>query len=195
MNKECAATPDKALSDSVRSKFRRAAGTSSSENDSRSACGLTEPSCTVNAFSVRPAKPGEEALYARLAHELWPEGKESEHMEEAKEIFSSGTDQVFFAERNGIAVGFCHTSLRTDYVEGAECSPTGYLEGIYVSPACRHTGIARALLSAAESWAKTQGAEAFASDCEITNLTSQRFHETLGFTETNRIVCYIKKLK
>lgn len=31
-------------------------------------------------------------------------------------------------------IGFSMLSIRTDYVEGAEKSPTGYLEGIYVEP-------------------------------------------------------------
>lgn len=34
----------------------------------------------------------------------------------------------------------------------------------------------------------------FASDCELTNKDSLRFHRGLGFTEANRIICFTKKI-
>ena len=70
----------------------------------------------------------------------------------------------------------------------------GYLEGIYVREAARRQGIARRLLSACESWAKAKGCAEFASDCELDNTDSQRFHQAVGFDEANRIVAYVKKL-
>ena len=101
---------------------------------------------------------------------------------------------VFLYREQGEAVGFAQCQLRQDYVEGTETSPVGYLEGIYVREGARWQGIARSLLSACESWAKAQGCVEFASDCELSNIESQRFHRAVGFDEANRIVTYVKKL-
>ena len=79
-------------------------------------------------------------------------------------------------------------------MEGTDSSPVGYLEGIYVEEDCRKQGIARALLAACENWAKTKGCTEFASDCELDNTQSLRFHLNVGFIEANRIICFTKKL-
>ena len=34
----------------------------------------------------------------------------------------------------------------------------------------------------------------FASDCELTNTESLRFHLKVGFLEANRIICFTKKI-
>ena len=91
-------------------------------------------------------------------------------------------------------IGFAQCQLRRDYVEGTSTSPVGYLEGIYVCPEYRGAGLARALLSRCEAWAREQGCSEFASDCELTNTASLAFHQALGFTEANRIICFTKKL-
>lgn len=38
------------------------------------------------------------------------------------------------------------------------------------------------------------GCREFASDCELTNEESLRFHLGTGFTEANRIICFTKPL-
>ena len=84
--------------------------------------------------------------------------------------------------------------LRHDYVEGTDTSPVGYLEGIYVMEGYRDRGIASALLRACESWAKSNGCVEFASDCQLDNVQSLRFHLKVGFEEAGRIICFTKKL-
>ena len=101
---------------------------------------------------------------------------------------------VFIAEEAGTAVGFAQCQLRHDYVEGTETSPVGYLEGIYVDEAYRGRGIARELLEVCEEWARGKGCAEFASDCEIDNTDSLKFHLKVGFKEEGRIICFAKKL-
>ena len=98
------------------------------------------------------------------------------------------------AEEAGRSIGFSQCQLRHDYVEGTKSSPVGYLEGIFVDGAHRRLGYAARLLSACEGWAKEKGCREFASDCELTNTDSLKFHLSLGFTEANRIICFTKKL-
>ena len=70
----------------------------------------------------------------------------------------------------------------------------GYLEGIFVTGEYRRQGIAKMLLMACQNWAKEQGCVEFASDCELTNEDSLRFHLNMGFEEANRIICFTKRL-
>lgn len=84
--------------------------------------------------------------------------------------------------------------LRHEYVEGTETSPVGYLEGIFIREGYRRKGYAAELLAECERWAQLQGCKEFASDCEVKNEGSMRFHRAAGFDEANRIVCYVKKL-
>ena len=99
---------------------------------------------------------------------------------------------AFFLEEHG--AGFAQCQLRRDYVEGTESSPVGYLEGIYVKEGFRRSGLAKALLTACEDWAREQGCGEFASDCELANTQSLQFHMKVGFEEANRIICFTKKL-
>lgn len=143
---------------------------------------------------IRKACLGDEGRVAELAWKLWPHAPLDDLMAEFAELLKDEECAVFLSELNGVALGFAQCQLRHDYVEGTHTSPVGYLEGIYVDPAHRGCGVARALLDAGESWAKEKGCEEFASDCELGNEESIVFHQALGFTEANRIVCFTKSL-
>ena len=113
---------------------------------------------------------------------------------EFAELLANEDCAVFLSEQDGKAVGFAQCQLRHDYVEGTETSPVGYLEGVYVDEAHRHRGVAASLLRACEAWAKEKGCAEFASDCELDNTDSLRFHLAAGFQEANRIICFTKRL-
>jgi aminoglycoside 6'-N-acetyltransferase I len=109
-------------------------------------------------------------------------------------LVKSGDAAVFLAFSGSTTCGFAQCGLRQDYVEGTHSNPVGYLEGIYVKPEYRKSGCAKLLLAACESWAREQGCAEFASDCELTNEDSLRFHLNVGFREANRIICFTKNL-
>lgn len=129
-----------------------------------------------------------------LASALWPHHSCEEMAEEFAPLLIKPDAAVFLAFADENAVGFSQCQLRRDYVEGTETSPVGYLEGIYVAPEHRKAGIARGLLAACENWAKELGCREFASDCELGNTESLKFHLNVGFSEANRIICFTKKL-
>ena len=52
----------------------------------------------------------------------------------------------------------------------------------------------RNCLAECEKWTKEKGCTEFASDCELDNETSLRFHLALGFEEANRLICFRKVL-
>ena len=133
------------------------------------------------------------AQAAALAAELWPRHTPEELLAEFEQVSGAG-GVLFLAMEGDTPVGFAQCRLRHDYVEGTNSCPVGYLEGIYVLEEYRREGVAAGLLSACENWAWQQGCREFASDCELHNELSLRFHQGTGFEEANRIICFTKKL-
>lgn len=143
---------------------------------------------------IRKAETKDLAILAGLACQLWPHHTIDEMRAEFADIIAKPDAVVFLAFTQETAIGFAQCQLRCDYVEGTDSSPVGYLEGIYVAEAYRKQGVAKALLTACESWAKTKGCCEFASDCQLDNAQSLQFHLRVGFEEANRIICFTKKL-
>jgi aminoglycoside 6'-N-acetyltransferase I len=69
-----------------------------------------------------------------------------------------------------------------------------YLEGWYVEPHVRQRGLGRALIAAADQWARSQGCTEFASDAELTNEASAAAHAAVGFVEVGQVRCFKKEL-
>ena len=126
--------------------------------------------------------------------EVFPETDYEDELEILKKSIGSLTEICFLAKSAEQYIGFIHVTLRTDYVEGSEVSPTAYVEAIYVKPSFRRKGIAESLLKSAEVWAISNRCYTLASDTAIANADSINFHHSVGFEEANRIVCFIKKL-
>lgn len=143
---------------------------------------------------IRKANGSDAQTVAASALRLWPDHAEADLRREFETLLSDPACAVFLYEADGEAAGFAQCQLRRDYVEGTETSPVGYLEGVFVAEPFRRRGIAAALLSACENWAREHGCKEFASDCELTNIDSLRFHLLAGFSEVNRIICFVKKL-
>ena len=140
------------------------------------------------------AEAAEAQRLSALVKIVWPEHT----LEELTQIVAGYTDSnqsaVFAESVNGEYAGVALCSLRHDYVEGCETSPVGYLEGVGVREEYRHRGIAGKLVAECEQWAREKGCSEFASDCELTNTASLRFHLRIGFQEENRIICFRKTL-
>ncbi|MGM9511443.1 aminoglycoside 6'-N-acetyltransferase [Larkinella sp. GY13] len=129
-----------------------------------------------------------------LALELWPDCTFDEEYDYYTSIVDAETEICYLVREQERYIAFVHLSIRTDYVEGATESPVAYLEAIYVKPAYQKRGIGRELVRLGEEWGKRNGCRHFASDAELTNGASIDFHTKTGFTEANRIVCFIKDL-
>ena len=143
-------------------------------------------------MTVRPLTPQDLPAYLPLRMALWPDSAASFELEVA-EILEAEHLAAFVAEQDGNLVGFVEASLR-GYAEGCDSSPVGYLEGWFVAPAYRLTGIGRRLVQAAEGWARAQGCTEMASDSELSNTPSHQAHARLGYQEVERIVCFRKAL-
>ena len=130
----------------------------------------------------------------RLA--LWPDASADEHRGYMAISLAQPERflQLMMYDARRQPVGFIEGSIRADYVNGTETSPVGFVEGVYVAPAWRRKGIARALFAAIGDWARARGCRELASDALLENETSQRAHRALGFEETERVVYYRRML-
>lgn len=131
----------------------------------------------------------------KLFVELFPETDYAEEFRIFEKSIESANEICFLARDENQYIVFIHITLRSDYVEGSDVSPTAYVEALYVKPEFRRKGIAEALIKRAEQWAVSKNCFTLASDTAIANSDSITFHHNVGFEEANRIVCFIKQLQ
>lgn len=143
---------------------------------------------------IKCGTEGDIPILAELAVQMWDSQCVQELAEDLAEIMAKEDARFFIKYERETAVGFAQCQLRHDYVEGTDSSPVGYLEGIFVREDFRHRGYAGELLRECEKWAREKGCREFASDCELVNEESLKFHMAMGFREANRIICFTKEL-
>ena len=144
--------------------------------------------------SIRRARPSDHADWLRMRSALWEDCPEEHQVREMEENLRSEVDAVFVAERPGGGLcGFLEASLRSR-ADGCDSTPVGYIEGWYVDEDVRREGVGRALVGAAEAWARSKGCRQMASDAELWNEVSHRAHGALGYEETGRLVLFKKDL-
>jgi aminoglycoside 6'-N-acetyltransferase I len=143
---------------------------------------------------VRPLSEGDRAEWLRMRVALWPESA-SDPPEYLRDYAEARNDHaVLVAERAGGGLcGFVELSLH-EYAGGCDTSPVGYLEGWWVDADVRRAGVGRALVAAAEEWARAHGCVEMASDTEVENVDSQRAHAALGYRETERLVMFARRI-
>ena len=129
---------------------------------------------------------------------LWPDGTAESHRREIERFFAGELRMplavIVAVDDDAGLVGFAELSIRA-YAEDCVTDRVAYLEGWYVIPEMRRRAIGRALVDAAEDWARAQGCTEFASDALLDNLDSAAAHEAMGFTETVQIRCFRKDLR
>lgn len=145
-----------------------------------------------SGIRIGAAGPEDRADWLAMRCALWPEGDAASHGAEIDALLAAGPPLLCLIARdgNGGALGFAEASVRTDYVNGCETSPVGFLEGIFVRPEARGHGVARALVEAVADWARERGLSELASDALLHNTASHAMHGALGFEETERVVYF-----
>jgi len=144
---------------------------------------------------VRAVTPPDAAAWLQMRCALWPEGSAPEHEAEIRRFLAGQLRdplQVLLAvDDHDSPRGFAELSIRP-YAEDCVTDHVAYLEGWYVVPESRRQGVGRALVRAAEEWARAQGCSEFASDALLDNHVSAAAHRALGFAETVQIRCFRK---
>jgi aminoglycoside 6'-N-acetyltransferase I len=146
-------------------------------------------------MQIRPLSKSDRAEWLRMRCALWP-GHETALAEEIDQFFSGllrEPQAVLVAEEAGGLAGFIELSIRP-HAEGCHTQHVGYIEAWYVDADLRRRGIGRALVAAAEDWARERGCTELASDSESGNIISLLAHLANGFEEVGQIRCYRKDL-
>jgi len=144
--------------------------------------------------TIREAVESDRANWVRLREALWP-GSLSDHEAETRKHFENPAKVpvVFVAEADERVVGFLELDCRK-YAPGCRSSPVPFIEGWYVEAGLRRHGIGRALVEAAEEWARVAGHHEIASDAEVENADGIAAHHALGYQEVERVVCFRRSL-
>lgn len=147
---------------------------------------------------IRPVQPGDAAEWLRLRLDLWPEGDTEEYRADITTFLRGERLPTLhavyvYARPSGELGGLIEISIRP-YADGCETNDVGYIEGWVVDGDLRGQGIGRALVLAAEAWARDQGCAEMASDAEIDNDVSITAHQRLGYQISGRVVQFCKRL-
>ncbi|HZV78327.1 MAG TPA: aminoglycoside 6'-N-acetyltransferase [Candidatus Binatus sp.] len=143
---------------------------------------------------IRAATSEDIAGWSRLRKLLWPEIVNSENLSECTAILGDDSYGVFVSESDQRLTGFIEVRLRP-FADGCDTSPVGYIEGWYVEPASRRSGIGRRLVAAGEQWARSRDCVEMASDALLENEDGRRAHEHLGYAEVEQAVRFRKDLR
>lgn len=147
-------------------------------------------------MQVRPLTPADLTAWVQMRHALWPDETAQELAREAEaHLRGEGLlETVLLADAGPNEIlGMIEISLRP-YAEGCRTTPVAYVEGWYVAAQARRRGIGRALVAAAEHWAREQRCSEIASDAVIGNRVSESAHLALGFEEVERAIHFRKSL-
>ena len=91
---------------------------------------------------------------------------------------SAGDSRIFLAFRNDRAVGF--TQLYPSF-SSVSMQRLWILNDLYVDPEARRTGTAKALMAAAEGFAREDGAKGLALATQIGNHAAQDLYAKMGY--------------
>ena len=107
---------------------------------------------------VRPVEKADWPQWLRMRRLLWPGTPLAEHEAEMSAYFMRGEDVLFWVveKSDKRLIGFLEASIR-EVAEDCDNRKVGYIEGWYVEPEFRRTGIGRLLVSHAAQWARSQG--------------------------------------
>ena len=141
-----------------------------------------------SALQIRRAEASDRPEWTRMRAALWPEYTPEDHRNEMDEYLDEKSAVAFVAERpDGGLAGFVEATIRP-HADACDTSPVGYVEGWYVDPDVRLSGVGRRLVRAAERWARGRGCTEMGSDCLVENEGSLRAHLAIGYEERERLI-------
>jgi GNAT superfamily N-acetyltransferase len=104
-------------------------------------------------------------------------------------LHSSG--RYFLAWHEQAAIGFMHLMPSTNTLA---MRPIWFLEDLFVDPSVRNQGVATALLTYAESLARTTGAERLTLATAYDNRAAQHIYKKLGYEREEHLLYFHRVL-
>jgi len=138
--------------------------------------------------TVRRGQPGDEAVVLALADQLaafavpaWRTAREIQRADDgvirAALAGAAGTVAFVASGPGGVDGAICVTT-QVDYFTREHLA---HIEMLAVDPAARGRGVARALMHAAESWARASGFRRITLNVWLQNERARRLYEHLGY--------------
>ena len=147
-------------------------------------------------MQINKAREMDFERWQSLRRKLWAQTTEEENLEFFNDFLRDGEKLLIVvaeSEESDLA-GFLEAGIRQDYVEGCDTTRVGYIEGWFVEAAFRRQNVGRRLVEFAENWAREQGCEEMASDCDLDNDVSLNAHLRLDYEEVGRSIHFKKWL-
>ncbi|MEM6883589.1 MAG: GNAT family N-acetyltransferase [Verrucomicrobiota bacterium] len=150
----------------------------------------------MSEFTTRPAAESDIPNWCEMRAQLWPGYLHHEH--DVQNYFQNLDDNriaimAVATTAPDSALGFIELSLRQN-IPATKDDVYTYIEGWFVSEMIRHAGAGKALIAAAEHWAREHSCSEMASECEIKNQNSASAHLACGFSEEPRNIRFRKNL-
>ena len=153
-----------------------------------------DPGESAHGRRIRKLTRADIPEWLRMRRSLWPELSARAIEEDIEALLTDPGTPVFVAERTGGGLcGFLEAGTRP-FADGCDTRPVGYIEAWFVDADQRRNGLGRALVEAAEEWARAQGLLEMASDTSIRNTTGLMAHQAMGYAETERLIHFAKRL-
>ena len=102
----------------------------------------------------------------------------------------AGTAVLVAEGADGQRLGFIHLNSTVDYFTREE---VGHVSDVVVAPGGEGRGVGRALMAAAEEWARGRGYRLLTLNAFVRNTRARRLYERLGYGED--MVKYVKELR
>ena len=148
----------------------------------------------MTSIIVRELTSADRAAWLRMRRLLWPNEAARGHDAAIDEILDANNAWGFIAEPLGNEpLGFAEISVRKA-ANGCDSRPVPFLEGIWVEPRFRRQRVGARLIRHIETFLKTQGFCELGSDSLIENQGAHDAHAGWGFSETERVVYFRKRL-
>ncbi len=139
---------------------------------------------------VRALEPADHRGWSAMRQQLWPEAGRDDAGDLARMHVPA---VVMVADDGERLIGFAEATIRS-VVDGLYFRPGGFLEGIWVAPKARRTGVATALLGGVTRWVRERGANAMGSDAMPDNRASIAWHKKHGFEIEAEVIKFVREL-
>ncbi len=140
---------------------------------------------------VRIAKEADQSFIRSLSPVLAAQAKLDWHSDKAIQKFqdayiaemmteTSLAHVTYIAENEGVSVGFIHVREHIDEISSEKC---GTVPLLAITESAQGMGAGKALMEAAETWAKNQGFRLLHLEVFSSNAQARSFYQKLAFKE------------
>ena len=140
--------------------------------------------------SIRPLTPADLEAVVALADQLGYPNTPAAVAERIAAVLPHPDHAAFVAERAGAVVGWAHVHA-TLFLQGSEGAE---LAGMVVADGERGSGVGRALLAAAEEWARERGLPVMRVRSRSTREGAHGFYRDAGYAEVKTSLTFEKPL-